>query len=110
MTLVRAALLLSESSLPPFFFFCFRFLIHFFVVVILYNSCFSRRECDGEKREKENGEGIVWYTKEPGHFVFYNSDLARSNAEELCSVLKEGGQVRFISLFCCTDREIVHIL
>ena len=58
--------------------------------MILYNSCFSRRECDGEKIEKENREGIVGYTKEPGHFVFYNSDLARFNAEELYSVLKEG--------------------
>jgi len=87
-TLVRAALLLSEG--PFFSLFCFRFLIHFFVVVLLYDSCFSRRECDGEKIEKENGEGIVGYTKEPGHFVFYNSDLARFNAEELVRFLKKG--------------------
>ena len=58
--------------------------------MILYNSCFSRCECDGEKIEKENGEGIAGYTKGPGHFVFYNSDLARFNAEELYSVFKEG--------------------
>jgi len=86
MTLVRAALLLSES-LSLFLLSVFD---SFFVVVILYNSCFSRRECDGEKIEKKNGEGIVGYTKEPGHFVFYNSELARFNAKDLCSVLTDG--------------------
>jgi hypothetical protein len=87
-TLVRAALLLSER--PFFLLFLLSLFDSFFVVVILYNSCFSRRECDEEKIEKENREGIVGYTKEPGHFVFYNSDLARFNAEEFCSVFKEG--------------------
>ena len=55
-TLVRAALLISER---PLFFSLFllslfdSFFFYVVVVVILYNSCFSRRECDGEKIEKE---------------------------------------------------------